>query len=323
MAHQLTIRKDGTAEMAFTGDRGAIWHGLGNQLDDGADIDTWKKQAGMDWEVFQSAVSYRSMDGEHVFPKKQVLFRSDNKTPLSIVSNDYKIVQPGEVLEFFRDLTQLHGMKLSTAGTLFEGKRFWALAEIGKSFEIAKGDEVNGYLLLVTSVDGTLATQARLTSTRVVCNNTLTVAIDGTAEKMVKVSHRQTWDPKAVKIDLDLVDHGWDKFRDSIEMLSEIRVSDDEVRSYFQKKFYMPEVPAEQQGWGATKRVNELMALYRNGTGSQYTEGTAWGIVNAATELFTHGSGRKGGSQQFWDSYFGTGDRMKNEVFHDMLELAV
>lgn len=93
-----------------------------------------------------------------------MLYRSDTKAPLSVVSNRYQIVQPREVLEFYRDLTEVSGYELETAGVLKGGRKFWALARTGQTTKLKGNDQVNGYLLLATSCDGTLATTATPTT---------------------------------------------------------------------------------------------------------------------------------------------------------------
>lgn len=321
MSHEITIRTDGKAEFAYAGDK--AWHGLGQELTPGASIEDWIVEAGLAWEIFESAVQYQSFEGTHQYTDKRVLFRSDTKQPLSIVGKDYKTVQPGEVLEFFRDLTSLHGMELSAAGSLFGGKRFWATAKTGNSFQAVAGDVVDGYILLVTSADGTMATQARVSSTRVVCNNTLTVSLHEKNRKVVKTSHRAQWDPASVKFDMGLVDESWDKFSASIKKLAEVEVTDKFVTDYFQMKFYTPGVLAEDQSSARVKEVSELVGLYQGGMGAGMTCGTAWGIVNAVTEKFTHGTGKRDPSHQFMQSYFGRGDSIKNEVLADMMALTV
>lgn len=323
MAHNLTIRADGKAEFCFTGSRDHIWHKLGSELTENAPIETWVKEAGMDWEIFESAVQYQSMTGQHTFADRRVLFRSDSTAPLSIVGADYKIVQPSEVLEFFRDLTTLHGMKLSAAGTLFGGKRFWATAEIGKQFEASLGDTVNGQLLFVTSADGTTSSQVKLCAERVVCNNTLTVALSEKNKKVVKKSHRSEWDAKAVKIDMGLVDESWETFSDSIKKLAEVEITDRFALDYFQKKFYTPGVLAKDQTSARIKEVSTLMNLYKSGAGANMSTGTAWGITNAVTEAYSHGTGKRNPSHQFWSSEFGQGEKIKNEVLQDMFALMV
>jgi phage/plasmid-like protein (TIGR03299 family) len=325
MSHELDFTNN-RANMAFTGSRSKIWHGLGQELEVGAGIDTWIKEAGMDWEVFESAITYQSYDiangiQAHAFPDKKALFRSDNHAPLSIVGDTYKIVQPAQVLEFFRDLVENHNMQLSTAGVLFGGKRFWAMADLDKEAQNVDGDKILGRLLLTTSVDGTLATTAQFVSERVVCNNTLRIALNENSTNLVRVTHKSDWDANQVKIDLGLIDASWDKFITDMRKLAEVKVEDSFARKYFQDKFYNPKIDATEQTWGAVKKVDDLMKLFKNGNGSELSGNTAWGVVNAVTDLYTHGTGRKQDpSKKFWNAFMDS-DKIKQTVVNDMLEL--
>ncbi|MCV2392652.1 DUF932 domain-containing protein, partial [Acinetobacter baumannii] len=175
MAHQIET-------MAFVGQ--TPWHGLGNQLSPHRPIEVWAKQAGMDWRIESSNVSYMAKNarGQSIimpYEEQRVLYRSDTHTPLSVVSQRYQEVQPKEILEFYRDLTEQSGFELETAGVLKGGKKFWALARTGQSAALKGKDVSNGYVLLATACDGTLATTAQFTSIRVVCNNTLAIALRG------------------------------------------------------------------------------------------------------------------------------------------------
>ena len=319
--HEITQRADKRYEFAYAKGKPA-WHGLGSELSDDASIDTWKTEAGLDWEVFESQVMYQSIKGQHIVPDSRVLFRSDTQEALSIVSSKYHVVQPGQVLEFFRDITEKHGFKLSAAGSLFGGKRFWGTAEVGKTFNAVDKDKINGQLLLATSVDGTLATQAKFVSTRVVCNNTLTIAMGETGRNAVRQTHSSAWDANEFKIDLGLIDTGWEKFHNNIKRLTDTKVSDSFARNFFQKQFFDNGFDAENQGLGAYRKVNTLMHLFKNGTGSEYSNGTAYGIVNAATELFTHGITKsRDQSHQFWNSHFGKDDQIKTKIFESLTEM--
>lgn len=164
--------------MAYVG--AEPWHGLGNALPHNQSIEVWQRSAGMDWEVRETEVLYSvATEGLHLKPYKdgKVLYRSDTLAPLSVVGNRYQVVQPREVLEFYRDLVSAGGFELETAGVLKEGRKLWALAKTGQETILKGGDRVKAYLLLATSCDGTLATTAQFTSVRVVCNNTLQLAV--------------------------------------------------------------------------------------------------------------------------------------------------
>jgi phage/plasmid-like protein (TIGR03299 family) len=174
MAHQIDETL-GTAAIAYVGEK--PWHRLGTEMQPDAPLEDWITCAGLDWTV-QPSETYYKVNGEFFAVKgKKTLYRSDVGAELAVVGDGFKVVQPREVIEFFRDLVENNGMRLSTAGALFGGRRFWALAELGKDFEVVSGDKVAGNLLLTTAVDGTLQTTAKFVSTRVVCQNTMSIAM--------------------------------------------------------------------------------------------------------------------------------------------------
>jgi phage/plasmid-like protein (TIGR03299 family) len=151
--------------MAFVGQ--TPWHGLGNQLTPNQPLEVWAEQAGMDWRIESSDVSYMAQNhrGQNIimpFEEQRVLYRSDTHAPLSVVSQRFQEVQPMEILHFYRDLTEQSGFELETAGVLKGGKKFWALARTGQSSALKGKDVSNGYILLATACDGTLPPQHNL-----------------------------------------------------------------------------------------------------------------------------------------------------------------
>ncbi|VWC90948.1 hypothetical protein BLA18110_03372 [Burkholderia lata] len=105
--------------MAYVG--AEPWHGLGNKLAPKQPLEVWAQAAGMDWRIEEAEVRFvaaggRSLGSIHAFPEQKVLYRSDTKMPLSVVSSRYQVVQPEEILEFYRDLTEIGGFQLETAG---------------------------------------------------------------------------------------------------------------------------------------------------------------------------------------------------------------
>lgn len=154
-------------QMAYVGD--TPWHGLGNLLSPKQPIEVWAKQAGMDWQIKSSNVSYMAQNerGQSLilpYEEQRVLYRSDTHAPLSVVSQRFQEVQPKQILEFYRDLTEQSGFELETAGVLKGGKKFWALARTGQTAALKGKDVSNGYILLATACDGTLATTAQFLS---------------------------------------------------------------------------------------------------------------------------------------------------------------
>ena len=323
MSHEIyTNENTGLAEIAYVGDK--PWHGLGQELQAGATIEQWVDSAQMNWDVLGSPVKYETDSGEKFYTGQQVVYRSDSLKPLGVVGENFKIVQPKEVLEFFRDLTQIHGMKLSVAGCLFNGKRFWATAETGRAAEILPQDEVRGQLLLMTGVDGTMSTTAKFVSTRVVCNNTLQLAVNENGGRQVRKTHRQEFDHTQVKIDLGLIDGAWNKYIDDMKKLTLVNMNDDQAFKFFKDLVIRPEDAKFDNGMSRTtiNTVDDLMYRLRNGLGADSGRGTAWNVLNAVTEQYTHGTARRNADNQFLNSLYGHDSNIKIKAAEMLLQAA-
>lgn len=307
--------------MAYVG--ATPWHGLGNQLTEQQPIDVWLHEAGMNWTIEQSDVLFNvSQDGMHIRMHRdaKVLYRSDTLAPLSVVSPRYKVVQPHEVLHFYNDLVHAGGFELETAGVLKGGKKLWALAKTGQETLVRSGDRVKAYLLLATSCDGTLCTTAQFTSVRVVCNNTLQIAV-GDNTGAVKVPHSTVFDPLAVKDALGLGLSDWDVFMRNIKALSQRPISPEEARQYFADVLDEP-MPVEDAT--SSKAMQQLHALYSGaGMGSMLTgtRGTAWGLVNAVTEYVDHHRRARSSDYRLDSAWFGQGATLKQRAIHKSLIL--
>lgn len=323
MSHELTTRKSGRVEMAFVGE--TPWHGLGQRLEEGADIETWTTAAGMDWKLQRSKVRFHFGEGHQEYAcwdDNHVLFRSDTKAPLGLVSKDYKTVQPRQVLEFFRDLVDANGYSLHTAGTLFGGKRFWALARVASDVSIVGDDRVGGFLLLSSSCDGTARTEARETTVRVVCNNTLTMAVRS-KPAAVAVSHRSKFDADAVKARLGLARENFNKFVEAAKVLSSVKMggrkAEDFLASLLRDTGAVTAKEVEK-----TEAFGKILALFDGsamGGRLAGARGTAWGVVNAVTEYVDHGRAKTADSRLL-SAWFGPGEQLKAEAFRRALELS-
>lgn len=266
MAHELTIRANGAAEMAYLGE--TPWHGLGQPMQPGASIEEWIRAAGMDWNIRRSVARFFADEDTRrdcfelcAVPGETVLFRSDNRAPLGIVSPDYNIVQPAQVLEFFRDLVAENGAQLETAGTLFGGRRFWALAKLAAE-PVHGADVVGGYLLLCTSADGTMATEARETTVRVVCNNTLRMARGADAGPVapVRIPHSAKFDDRAIKARLSMAGENFARAMETARRLAAVRVTE-AAAAQFVRDLLRPGEAAEREA--AAKRAAEAAEAAR------------------------------------------------------------
>lgn len=273
------------------------WHGLGNKLAPKQPLEVWKRAAGMDWTIEEADVRFvsagnRNLGSIHAFPEQKVLYRSDTKAPLSVVSARYQVVQPEEILEFYRDLTEIGGFQLETAGVLRQGRKLWALARTGQSGMLKGKDEVNGYLLLATACDGTLATTAQFTSIRVVCNNTLQIAL-GNSAGAIKVSHRSQFDAAAVKRQLGIAVSTWDAFMARTKALSERKVTDSAAEAFLRRVLTystanLPDRETVAVNERAIKVVGQLYVGRGKGADLPSASGTAWGLLNSISEYVDH-----------------------------------
>jgi phage/plasmid-like protein (TIGR03299 family) len=317
MAHNITIRENMKAEFAFLGNRNKIWHGLGQQIEENSGLDIWRVEAGMDWQVESSPVIYRIGDSDiDFFEDKKVLYRSDNKKALSVVSTKFKVVQPETIINFFSDLIDMNGMKMSAAGTLDEGRKFWATAETGDSFNI-NGDESKAFTLLVTSVDGTISTLARLCAERTICNNTLNVALSEKGN-VFRTSHRSEFDPSQVKIDMGLISESFYKYQQTIQKLTEVEVNKNYARKFFYELVAKPDVSVEDQPYTVDKITTELMNKFYHGIGNKGQ--TAFDVLNAVTEYATHSGNERTFSKKFDSSFFGKNAQLGVKAFSKLEE---
>jgi len=313
--------------MAYVGEQ--PWHGLGQQLLPNQPIEAWGRAAGMNWTIEEAEVRFvagtTGLGSIHAFPEQKVLYRSDTKEPLSVVSNRYHVVQPNEVLSFYKDLTEVGGFELETAGVLKNGRKLWALARTGQSVSLKGRDEVNGYLLLATACDGTLATTAQFTSVRVVCNNTLAIALSE-SQGAIKVPHRSQFDGQAVKRQLGIAVSHWDEFMYRMKALSERKVKPETAHEYFRRVLAYPSGSAKDGPVAATneravKVATELFSGRGKGSNLASASGTAWGLVNAVTEFVDHERRARSDDHRLDAAWFGAGATLKEKAWEEALRL--
>jgi len=298
------------------------WHGLGNPLTENQPLEIWLREAGMAWDILDNPVLYRSPEGLQSFTDNKVLFRSDTLAPLSVVSQRYQVVQPREVLEFYRDLVELGGFQLETAGVLKGGKKLWALARTGQDALLRGNDQVKAYLLLATACDGTLATTAQFTSVRVVCNNTLQMATEN-GSGAIKVPHSTKFDPAKVKQQLGLGVSTWQHFIADMRRLSERPVNPFEARRYMVEVLGDPALHFHEQP--NIKVLNHVFGLYAGqGMGSNLASAndTAWGLVNAVTQFVDHERRARSPDNRLDSAWFGIGSLIKQKALDEALKLA-
>lgn len=316
MAHQIAF-KNGVAQYASTQRE---WHGLGQLMPIGATVEEWQKQAGMDYEIKRSRIRYATgmvnptdaIGNLKTIDEKLVLFRSDTGAPLGVVSDSYKVVQPAEVLELFREWAAAGGVTIESAGVLFEGKRYFATAKLSETMCIdGTRDKLVLYALFSTSADGSLASEVRLVTVRVVCNNTLRLALNTGAA--YRVTHRSVFSIETAKSVIEAANAEFGSFmtmaRDLAKIKMERAAAEDMTVKLLAKA--SDEVARESAAFG------KIMALFNGeGKGSNFetAHDTAWGWLNAVTEYADHHVRARSDENRKASALWGPGDALKQKA---------
>jgi len=341
MAHMIDM-SNSQANVAYVG--ATPWHGLGQKLTPGAGLEIWAQQAGLSHEVLRSPVQWRDESGlTGNMPERHVLYRSDNRKALSVVGKDYQIVQPATILDFFGKLAEVGGFELEVAGSLSDGKRIWGLARVNDGAPVIGHDVVRPYLLLATSYDASMATTAKFTAIRVVCNNTITMAVgrfDGQSysgkseddtenqavNTMIRIPHCNKFDPEQARQALGIAGNAWEKWLIQTRLLAERTMEPDEAAKFL-NSLLLPEQPKPADGRAPkpieeTKAYRRIMSLFDGGLIGAGLAGndSRWTMLNAVTEFVDHEQGNTP-STRMNAAWFGTGDAIKSRAYR-MLQAA-
>lgn len=326
MAHMLDFSK-GFAAIAYRGE--TPWHGYGAKMQPNEPLETWYERAGLAYSVDRRPIFTVGKDGTQVqVPKMRALVRSDNDKTLSIVTDRYKVVQPGEVLEFFRNLIERQGFEMETAGALADGKRVWALAKTGQDFKIpGVPDHLMSYLLLATSYDKQFATTAQFTSVRVVCNNTLSYSINegerNDGKHVFRVPHHSDFNVNTVQASFGLVGPAWTAFTDDVVKLTQVKITKRQAVEFFMELMgYEEEDP--QHAVDNVYTIKKLLQAYEYGPGQDLpsAKDTLWGAVNAVTFFADHTRKARNTGSRINSAWFGESAGMKRRAWNQALDLA-
>jgi phage/plasmid-like protein (TIGR03299 family) len=325
-------------EIDFSNNRPAIayagrvpWHGLGAKIDSDASIEDWREAAGLNWHIEKRPLAFgiKTPAGEIVprqYPKLYAHVRSDTQEPIGTGSDRFNLLQPGDVLEFYRDIVNATDFKIHTAGALKGGSRIWALAKWHGNINLGDSgrDRIEPYLLLATANDGTMSTVADLTTVCVVCQNTLSAAVGSNGNKAaIRVPHSRQFNADDVRAQLGVADDRFETFARDADILANEKISDDAAIEFFVDLIAKKNDAGEIQNERTVKNVTrELIQLYRRGPGAdiETRRGTMWGAVNAVTHYADHKSRAHSAENRFDSASFGAQLLTKQLAFNRALE---
>lgn len=326
MAHELDFTK-GYAAVAFRNE--VPWHGYGNPWEAGWTFAQWAEQAGLDFDVERRKVFFESDGAKIAIPAMRGLVRNDTDHLLSVVGKGYKVVQPKEVIDFFKSLVENQGFELETAGALAGGRRVWALAKTGRDFTLpGTNDKMLAYLLLATSYDKQFSTTGQWTAIRVVCNNTLEFSLSAAPgqdeqNSVFRVPHNQIFDAKSMKGNLGLLGDSWDKFTTDIQAMANAPVSRKQAVEFFMEILGYEDDDA-QVVLDDSYLMKKMWQSYQYAPGQSMSsaKNTAWGLVNAVTHFADHTRRAHNNGTRVNSAWFGQSAALKRKAFTKAKELA-
>lgn len=320
MAHELEMI-DGQAQMAYRASAGVPWHGLGVAVSDDMTPEQMMQAAGLDWTVSkQDTFIEWKVDGKKTKVKtgQQALVRDSDGKIFDTVGAGWNPVQNKEAFDFFTDFVAKGDMMMDTAGSLKEGRLVWALASINKGFSLFGGDEVNGYLLFSNPHQYGKSIDVRFCATRVVCNNTITMALrEKNTKGAVKINHRSVFDPERVKAILGISEQKLDNFKEAAEYLGGRQANVVDMNAYFKELFG----GSEMEGKDLSRTAETVLGLVEEQPGANFAKGSWWQAFNAVTYATDHVLGRANDTR-LESAWFGKNSGIKEKALALALDMA-
>ena len=324
--------------MAWTGDK--PWHGLGIEVAPDLSPEEMLKAAQLEWTVtkrpaytltdpqWHEDVGVMQADGHHFITRD-----SDNRI-LSHCGDDYIPIQNEDIFKFFKKFTQAGHMTMDTAGSLRDGAEIWGLAKIAADFKLAGGDEVKGYLLINQPHVAGKAMTIKFTPIRVVCNNTLTMALadGGAAFRMPHIKEFDTSVQSAAEEALGLSERRVKEFQEQAEFLASKQFKSESLINYI-AELYQPSILVEkakaanddfiiQEHFNKTSELVLSSVDLSPGASMKSAKGTWWGALNGATYVEDHQRRSTAVGNSRHSAWFGAAANRKAKALNKALEYA-
>lgn len=314
MAHNLN-EVDG--KIAFASTKTA-WHGLGKIVDSPMTTKEAIQYGGLDYTVEKQPL-YLGNESEVETHKATV--RTDTNDILGIVGNGYQVVQNRDVFDFFDPL--LDGMaKIETVGALGKGERIFVTAKMPHKICVGKDDLTEMYMLLTSSHDGSGAIVAGITPIRVVCQNTLSFAINRGLKNRIGVKHTTTAQQRLSQAGMIMRQslEYQQTLDEAFNFLFKTKVDDSVAKGLIKEIF-------QKDAKDSTKMGNILETIetcYNAGVGQESIVGTAWGVFNGITHYLSHEKNYKTEESKFNSLLLGSGDsqKMTKRAFDVLIDYA-
>jgi phage/plasmid-like protein (TIGR03299 family) len=330
MAHEIDTTT-GKAAVFVTGK--PAWHQLGTVIEKAIDSAAAIKLAHLDWTVEQWPIRAFNPDNpkqEAGAPDRVANVRTDTKRVLAVVSKGYEVFQNAKAFDFMDALVGERLAMYETAGSLQEGKRIWMLARIPKEYRAGKDDLIKPYVLLTNGHDGKHGLRMIATTIRVVCQNTLNLALRNSfGSDGLSLGHWGQLEQRVAEArkKLGFICERFDLFDQELRRLLAIKLSDRKLEKYFNG--LLPAAETDQQ---KKTREKVLVQFHENFLNQRNTlsgiKGTAWAAYNAVSEFADHQrrflgkTATQKADNQLRSIWFGEAHQMKQQAYADALALA-
>jgi phage/plasmid-like protein (TIGR03299 family) len=334
MSHDIEI-VDGKACIAYAGE--TPWHGLGTPVSFDLSPKQMMELAGLDWTVKKLACTTEHK-GKRINTGYKALVRESDSAVFTVTGEQWHPIQNIEAFEFFTDFVNAGDMKMHTAGSLKGGRMVWALAKMSEGFALFKGkDEVETNVLFYNPHEYGKTAGAMLTPTRVVCANTLAMAMSAGSgilktaldtKTRVRITHRKKFDPEEVKMAMGLARKQVAEYKHKAELLASRRYTEDTLQDYFMGVF--PSARGSKKT--AEREFSQMAALaasvMETQPGADFGAGSFWQAFNATTFVMDHlacrpdknGEGQQ--DRRLTSSWFGWFQRRKLLALDLAVEMA-
>ena len=290
MAHQVET-------MAYAGE--LPWHGLGQKVEDNLTPQEMIAAAGLDWSVSRRQVfvpqepGHGHTEGTLTTQEYGMLVRDSDNFILGPCGKNYVPIQNEEVFSFFDKFVKEGDMTMGTAGSLNHGRQVWGLANIKQGFKLPGGDEVQGHLLISHPHQWGKSLTIMFTPIRVVCNNTLTMALGQKGDRF-RMPHVKAFDAdvkQSAELALGLASKQLESFEEQSKFLASKQYTDDKFDQFLAQLFQPALLPnVDRTQFNRTcETVHEIVYTQ---PGHKMSEGSWWSAVNAVTYFADHKAGR-------------------------------
>ena len=265
------------------------WHGLGTMVAEAPNSKDALRLAGLNWKVLQEPVY---TENKELIQGYKANVRDTDRKVLGVVTDRYKVIQNEEAFAF-TDTLLGEGVRYETAGSLQEGRRVWMLARLPREFIIG-GERISPYMVFSNTHDGSGAVKTALTPIRVVCNNTLNLALR-TAKRSWSMIHTGDISGKIeeAKNTLLLADEYMTALGQEFEDLRKIKLSEKQVLDYIKILLPMEENYSLLQKRGVEKLRADMKMRYFDAPDLKGVGNNGYRFVNAVSDFATHSTPRR------------------------------